>query len=130
MRAVLAVAVASAVVASVAAARSQTPALTVTQQFAGTTHYIEGSIGFVRIENLLGRRIAQKNFRNAKELRFFALRPGRYRMVSFQRPCDGNCGVLDPPTDKCSKLVKIQGRATVKATVVVRPSAGCTIRLA
>ena len=24
------------------------------------------------------------------------LEPGSYRLVSFQRPCDGNCGYLDP----------------------------------
>ena len=31
------------------------------------------------------------------------LSPGRYRVISYQRPCDGNCGLLDPPTDRCAR---------------------------
>jgi hypothetical protein len=126
MRALLAVAVLAAVAASVASARSQNPSLKVTQKFTSCC-YVEGSIGYIQIENRAGRRIAQKTFRDAKELRF-ALMPGRYRMVSFQRPCDGNCGYLDPPTDRCSKFLWIRARTKVTATVLVSPGNGCRIR--
>jgi hypothetical protein len=127
VRALLAVVVLAAVVASVAAARSQNPPLKVTQKFLSCC-YVEGSIGYIQIVNRAGRRIAQKTFRGAtKELRF-ALMPGRYRMTSFQRPCDGNCSYLDPPTDRCSRSFRIEARVPVTATVLVSPGSGCRIR--
>ena len=33
------------------------------------------------------------------------LPPGLYRVISNQRPCDGNCGFLDPPADRCARRV-------------------------
>jgi hypothetical protein len=28
--------------------------------------------------------------------------PGTYRLLSWQRTCDANCGHLDPPSDQCA----------------------------
>ena len=129
MRVLAAVAVLAAVIASVASAGSQKPALKVTQKFIGSVHYVEGSIGYIRIKSPAGRRVAQKTFSGATKQLRFTLAPGRYRVVSFQRPCDGNCSLLDPPTDRCSTAVQIRAGATVSATVVVTPGQGCRIRL-
>jgi hypothetical protein len=38
---------------------------------------------------------------------------GRFVLGSWQRTCDGNCGYLDAPADRC--------------LIVVRPGKGCTI---
>ena len=38
-----------------------------------------------------------------------ALAPGRYRLQSWQRDCDGNCGRLGPPTDRCSRWFRRPG---------------------
>jgi hypothetical protein len=55
--------------------------------------------------------------------------PGEYRVLSHQRPCDGNCSLLDPPTDRCETTVRVDG-APVRATVVLARSGGCEIRVA
>jgi hypothetical protein len=35
------------------------------------------------------------------------LPPGAYRLVSYQRPCAGNCDYLDPPTDRCETVLHL-----------------------
>lgn len=117
-----------ALVVSAAGARTVKPTLRVTQSFVGSVLYIEGSIGYVRIQNRAGRTLVQKTFRNAKELRF-ALMPGKYRLVSFQRPCDGNCSYLDPPTDRCARAFRVQAKEAVAARILVSPGSGCTVEL-
>jgi hypothetical protein len=57
------------------------------------------------------------------------LDPGSYRFVSFQRPCDGNCDILDPPTDKCSREIVVVRDRPVEATITVRPSEGCSVEV-
>jgi hypothetical protein len=128
MRALAGALVLAAFLASAAGARTVKPTLRVTQTFVGSVHYTEGSIGYVRIETRAGRPLAQKTFRNAPELRF-ALMPGVYRLVSFQRPCDGNCGNLDPPTDRCARLFRVRTPESVSARVRVSPGSGCNIEL-
>lgn len=90
--------------------------------------YIEGSVSYLRLRHR-GRVVLRRSkFGGAIDLRLHP-RAGLYRIVSFQRPCDGNCSVLDPPTDRCSKRVSVyEGeRSTVHA--VTRPGSGCTIRV-
>jgi hypothetical protein len=100
--------------------------------------YIEGSYSYVRVENLDGEEPIQKRFpveaRKLGELRFLStmtlrLGPGSYRLVSFQRPCDGNCGILDPPTDECSREIVVVRDRPVEATIAVRPGEGCSIEV-
>jgi len=55
------------------------------------------------------------------------LDPGSYTMVSFQRPCDGNCGTLDPPADQCSLAIEALAGSVIKTTVRLSPGKGCTI---
>ena len=53
--------------------------------------------------------------------------PGRYRFVSEELPCDGNCGLLDPGTDGCSEEFVVESGKQLTATVTLRPTQGCTI---
>lgn len=53
---------------------------------------------------------------------------GSYRLVSYQRLCQGNCQRLDPPTDRCETTLSLQGGQTVTTTVLVRRFTGCTIK--
>ena len=55
--------------------------------------------------------------------------PGEYRLESHQRPCDGNCSLLDPPVDGCEVPVRVDG-APVRATIVLAQAGGCEIRVA
>ena len=100
--------------------------------------YEEGSYSYVRIENLAGGELIEKRFtqeaRKIGKLRFLStmtlhLDPGSYRFVSFQRPCDGNCSVLDPPTDRCSREIVVVRDLPVRARITVRPGAGCTVTI-
>jgi hypothetical protein len=99
--------------------------------------YFEGSYSYVRVESLAGEKVIEKRFPEGEKLgplRFLStttvrLAPGSYRLVSFQRPCSGNCGLLDPPTDKCSREMVVAPDRSVEATVTVRPGEGCSVEV-
>jgi zinc D-Ala-D-Ala dipeptidase len=89
--------------------------------------YTEGSISFVRVRDASGdtvvrRRTAAPRFRMIRKLP-----PGRYRVVSYQRPCDGNCGLLDPPVDRCARRVRLLSGGLTAVRVTERPGRGCTM---
>ncbi len=90
----------------------------------GSGLYIEGSYSYVRIERD-GHRI--REVRLTKRSATIRLDSGSYRLVSFQRPCDGNCGYLDPATDGCREGFDASAGELVEATVRLTPGRGCTI---
>jgi hypothetical protein len=55
------------------------------------------------------------------------LDPGRYRLVSWQRPCDGSCDSLDAPTDRCEQTFALEPNRPAAASIEVRASSGCRI---
>jgi hypothetical protein len=92
--------------------------------------YIEGSISFLRVRDASGALVVDES--TGPRLRWRVSRrlpAGRYRLTSFERPCNGNCSLLDPPTDRCSRRVEViaHGRTGVRATV--RPGRGCRLRV-
>ena len=89
--------------------------------------YIEGSYSYVRVERN-EKNVVQARLKGGKTLETtLRLDPGSYRLVSFQRPCDGNCGYLDPPTDECSREIEVTAGGLVEAIVRLSPEEGCTI---
>ena len=92
----------------------------------GGSLYIEGSYSYVRVEQD-EKKVVQVRLKGRKLEATVRLEPGSYRLVSFQRPCDGNCGYLDPPTDRCSREIEAKAGARVEATVRLTPGQGCTI---
>ena len=130
MRLLAAAAVLAVALAAGAAAQTEKPVLRITEKFVGAQFYIEGSIGYVRIRSKAGRLVASNTFAGGRRELRFKLRPGVYRLVSFQRPCDGNCGYLDPPTDRCSRLIRIRRMESLSVRIEISPGNGCTIRLA
>ncbi len=131
MRTFAAVAALAALLAVGAAAQNENKRgrLRVSERLVGGLDpYIEGSIGYVRIRTRAGKLVTSGKFGLARRPLRFALGPGTYRLFSFQRPCDGNCGFLDPPTDRCSRLFRLRARRTVAATILLSPGSGCTIR--
>jgi hypothetical protein len=89
--------------------------------------YVEGSYSYVRLERA-GEEVVQVRLTDARTPRAtIRLEPGSYRLVSFQRPCDGNCGSLDPPTDRCDLALEASAEAILEATVRLSPGRGCTI---
>ena len=106
---------------------SRPATLRVKQVMVPGSLYFEGSYSYVRVERE-GREVAKVKLEDSRaELR---LDEGSYRLISFQRPCDGNCGYLDPPMDQCDLPVDVAPDKLVTATVRLSPGKGCTIALA
>jgi hypothetical protein len=89
--------------------------------------YVEGSVSYIRVRK--GRRVVLQRSREGAVSFERRLRAGLYRVASFQRPCDGTCFVLDPPTDRCSRRVRIFAGETATVRVVTRPGRGCSMRV-
>jgi hypothetical protein len=89
---------------------------------------IEGAITFIRVKRPSGRVVLTRRLPASDRLTL-PLRPGRYRLVSWQRLCDGNCGTLDPPSDRCARSLTITAGERLRATIRVNYAVGCVIRL-
>jgi hypothetical protein len=132
-RALVVAAAAGAVVLAVAPAGAQRSSprgtLSVSQRFdlSKGLPYIEGSMSYLKIRRH-GRTVVRRVRQGAFRVR---LRPraGLYRVVSFQRPCDGNCSLLDPPTDRCSRRVRVYAGESAGVRIVTRPGRGCVVRV-
>jgi hypothetical protein len=89
--------------------------LVVDQQLEGLI-FTEGAFSFVRLETegsgVVVERLVRDTRRTLPLLRR-RLAPGRYRLTSHQRPCEGVCpasgsGGLDPPTAGCTTRFEIK----------------------
>jgi hypothetical protein len=91
--------------------------------------YIEGFIPFVRLDRggttLFDGRMQIGGSPVWSLSR--SLAAGSYRVTSYVRPCDANCGVLDHPTDTCAMSVSLTAGSRVEIDVSLRPSHGCTM---
>ena len=92
---------------------------------------IEGVYSYVRIEKPSGEKVAEQRLHPVVRPRWHArgairLKPGSYKLISYQRPCDGNCGVLDSPMMFCSGSFRMSG--DLGAMVHVNFGSGCSIK--
>lgn len=100
--------------------------LVVTQEMAkGAGVYIEGYVPFVTVAQN-GQEVFSARMEFDQTLTH-ELPAGSYQLTFTVRPCDGNCGYLDPPTETCSKAFTIEAEQTVHANAVERPGEGCSI---
>jgi hypothetical protein len=98
--------------------------------------YTEGSYSYIRVERPDGKEVVEERVdeeRDCSEFEcvskvFVRLDPGEYRLVSFQRPCEGNCGFLDPPMDRCARSIGVLAGEALNIVVTVRPGEGCKIQ--
>ncbi len=109
----------------------QSTGLVIVEQVqTGGPYYIEGAKSYVSAEpegGGDGREVELSTGRTATgSLRLDA---GRYTFKSWQRPCEGNCGYLDPPTDQCSAPVEVASGGETHVTIKLRPGKGCEIVL-
>ena len=65
--------------------------------------YVEGVRSFIAVETTEGEEVLRSELEPTAKAHEATVRldPGDYQLVSWQRPCSGNCGTLDPPTDRC-----------------------------
>jgi hypothetical protein len=102
--------------------------------------YVEGAYSYVRVEDLSGKQLVEGRLGDERQLDEVTLvstitlnlDPGTYRLLSYQRPCELNCGggYLDPPTDRCSQRITVEPGSPLAVTVSVAPAEGCTIEVA
>ena len=97
------------------------------QTFAkGAPVYDEGTVSFVRVRDASGALAVRRRVRHRPRFRITRQLPsGRYRVISYQRPCSGNCELLDPPTDRCARPIRILSGGLTEAAVRVRPGRRC-----
>ena len=72
--------------------------------------YIEGQVSHLIVRDGDGKEVVNRTFQTvdpASPVVDRELAPGRYEIESYQQPCNGNCGYLDPPTDRCVQSVAV-----------------------
>jgi D-alanyl-D-alanine dipeptidase len=122
------IAVVAALVALPAAADATPGTLDLRQSFGHSRGmFVEGSVSYVRVRGVRGKLVVARRTRRPNFRMQRPLAPGRYRVISYQRPCDGNCGTLDPPTDRCARPVRILSGGLTEVAVRVRPGRRCTM---
>jgi hypothetical protein len=87
--------------------------------------FIEGAIGFLEVRSV-GRLVQRADGPMGMVHLRVALPAGTYRVVSYLRPCDGNCGYLDAPVDRCTTAADVSAGSVTKALARVTPTQGCT----
>lgn len=109
--------------------------LVVRESLPSTPRYTEGSLSFLRLEwaesgevVVDGPMTGGREVRGRTPLLSRRLAPGDYHLISYQRPCQGNCRYLDPPTDRCDTILSLDPGEVLTATVELGADGGCTIR--
>ena len=88
--------------------------------------YIEGELAEVILRDAHGSKVAVKTKQPEGRLTFPDVEPGPYVLEPALRPCDANCGYLDPRIDGCSKKLEVDGDVDVKVAFTI--GSRCTIR--
>ena len=121
---------AAACAGTVAAATGPKPARLRVEQvlLPHTPLPVEGAYSYVRVERLSGRPVVQRRLSfGPRPATTLLLAAGRYRLRSWQRACDGNCGHLDPPSDRCARRFEVKPGQRVNATIRLRYGSACRI---
>ncbi len=90
--------------------------------------YIEGSVSFLRVLDSRGTTVIEESTQSVRWRVKRRLPAGRYRVTSFERPCSGNCVLLDMPRERCSRRVRILAGGRTGVRSIVRPGRGCRMR--
>jgi Beta-lactamase enzyme family len=89
--------------------------------------YEQGSISYLRVRS--GRRVVYRRSQSGAIDARLRPRAGLYRVISYQRPCAGDCSALDPPVDRCSERVRVYAGESSSVGTVTRPGEGCRMRV-
>jgi hypothetical protein len=76
--------------------------------------YTEGALARIVLRDAGGNVVDTQLKWPGKRFVFDDLEPGSYVVTSALRPCDGNCGYLDPPVDSCEHTLSIDGDLSVQ----------------
>jgi hypothetical protein len=90
---------------------------------------IEGEFAYVRVSAADGYSVAERRLDGGRPLRL-RVPPGRSTLSVWHRTCDGNCGFLDPPSDRCEATVALEAEEVLKVTIENTPGSPCRIVVA
>lgn len=99
----------------------------VVQQTGSAPRYIEGSLSFLRLEDLDGTVVFEGRWRGTYLQQ--QVEPGSYVLRHWLRSCSGNCGELHAPSDRCSREVRVDEGTTTRTMVHLRSKGNCSISL-
>jgi len=102
--------------------------LQINQTMVGHAVPIEGALSYIRIERASGATLSQRQLPGRGALTL-TVPPGAYRLVSWQRLCDANCGNLDPPSHQCARPFTLRPGQHLQARIRVNYAGGCVILL-
>lgn len=111
---------------AIPAAAGSTGQISVRHGFSGRD-YRDGSVAYMRLNDRAGRTVLQDRAVRSNTRISGTVRRGNYTIVSYQRVCDGDCGHLEPASDRCQAGVHVTAGKTTKVSVTTRPGKGCTI---
>jgi hypothetical protein len=103
--------------------------LRITQVRVGNSVPIEGAFSYIRLERTGGATVTERRLPDSGKLTL-TVRPGAYRLASWQRTCDANCGNLDPPSNHCARPFTLRKGEQLQAVIRIDwASSGCVIVL-
>jgi hypothetical protein len=97
--------------------------LVVSESGTGPT-YFEGALTYFRVMSS-GILVDEKRLNGSAAS--FTLPPGRYELIGFARPCNGNCSNPSPPENECRMAVTLNAGETL-AVSRLQSGATCTLR--
>jgi hypothetical protein len=100
----------------------------ITQVVLGQANPVEGYVSYLRVEPAHGAAVITGRLPGSQRVTL-RLPPGRYRLRSWQRTCDGNCSYLDQPTIECARAFTLHRGEPLAATIQVDWTSGCTVVL-
>jgi hypothetical protein len=102
--------------------------LKITQVTDGDAIPVEGALSYIRIERETGAALTERQLPGSHQL-WLRVPPGAYRLVSWQRTCDGDCGYLDPPSNRCARPFPLRPGEELDVAIRVNFTSGCVIVL-
>jgi hypothetical protein len=92
----------------------------------GAPFPIEGEFAYVRVAGDDGAPPAERRLDSDRPLRL-RLAADRYTLSVWHRTCDGNCGLLDPPSDRCEQTLDLSADEVLKLRIENSPGSPCRI---
>jgi hypothetical protein len=128
MTAILASCAAQATPDPAATAPAQAGRLRILQARVGNAVPIEGALSYIRLERVTGATVTERQLPGSGKLTL-RVPPGAYRLLSWQRICDANCGNLDPPSQQCARPFTLGPGERLTVGIRVNFASGCVIVL-
>jgi hypothetical protein len=128
MTLVLASCAAQATPRPAATASAHAGQLNILQVAVGNAVPTEGALSYIRVERATGATVTKRQLPGSGQLTL-RVPSGAYRLVSWQRICDGNCGNLDPPSQQCARPFTLRPGEQLTAAIRVNFASGSVIVL-